>query len=115
MNRGGGGANEGFARALHGKLQGGAPGDGVVSIDFQHIVLQADFHKLLLGALGLNAEDALPAEAQVEQALIASHCRGKGRTSHGLVLELGVAGQEKPIIQHHGAIPAAGSISHRAA
>ena len=48
--------NQTLAGALYGKVQRTAPGDGHISIDFQHIIVEGDLHQFLLGARGLQAE-----------------------------------------------------------
>ena len=67
-----------------------------------------DFNELFLWTLGLDAERARAVETQVEQALSAGHGGGKVGAHYSLMLQVGVAGQKQPVVQHHRAAPVGG-------
>ena len=99
------GANQGLTGTFNGKVQSTAPCDGKVAVDLQNIVIQLDLDQLFLGALGLQAQDTVTLDAQIEQALAAGNCRGKIGPGNSLMLQLGLAGQEQAVIQNNGATP----------
>ena len=98
-------ANKGFAGTLNGKVQSTAPCDGKVAVDLQDIVIQLDLDQLFLGALGLQTQDTVTLDAQIEQALAAGNCRGEIGPGNSLMLQFGLAGQEQAVIQNNGATP----------
>ena len=96
-------ANKGFAGTLNGKVQSTTPCDGKVAVDLQNIVIQLDLDQFFLGALGLQTQDTVALDAQIEQALAAGNSRGEIGPGNSLMLQLGLAGQEEAVIQNNGA------------
>jgi len=81
------------------------PGDGEVAVDLQNIVVQLDLDQFFLGTLGLQTQDTVTLDAQIEQALAAGNSRGEIGPGNSLMLQLGLAGQEQTVIQNNGATP----------
>ena len=79
--------NQTLAGALYGKVQRTAPGDGHISIDFQYIIVEGDLHQFLLGARGLQAEDPVALNPQVEEPFVAQRCRGEVGTGNSLMFQ----------------------------
>ena len=89
---GGGRTNQGLAGPLDGEVQTVAPSDGIVAVDFQHVVVQLDLNQLCTGALRLDAENAAAVQTEVEQALTASGGRREVAPHNGFLLQRRIAG-----------------------
>ena len=102
---GGGGAKQGLAGPLHSEVQAPAPSNGHIAVDLDHIVLQFNGDQFLLGAGGRQADGTVAHQTQIEQALVAGNRRREIGAHHSLMFDLGIAGQEQPVIQNNAAVP----------
>ena len=81
------GADQALSGALYRKVQALAPGNGIIAVHLEHIVLKLNLDQLLFRAFRFDTEHSVPIQAQVKQSLSSGHCRREIGTHHRFVLQ----------------------------